>query len=222
MLPFRSLNWRLSLGLAWTLMLLVVAVSPGAVAADGDPDHGVEDGLFLGLDGGVRVANAEAGTRAELKAPGGVAEAHAAPAPWDPRPALASLSRLLAEAIKGSDVTPGAGSGPWYRTLAPVVFESDAAVATDPQLLTDPDASAADGPDPLLQFLGSPLRGITEHLHSELVTGEGMSWRMHYGRPSELGRGRGWRHGGKGDALFDDDGSLEPAPAVGVQMKLDW
>lgn len=223
MLSLLSFNWRLSRGVPWAVMPLVVAVYTGAVAADAGPDHGVEDGLSLRLDGGVRVATAGAGTGVEAASPGLVAAADTA-APWDPRPALNSLSRLLAEAINGLKVASGAGDGggPWYQALAPVESESNAAVATDLQLLTDPDARTAEGPDPLLRFLGSPLRGVTEHLHSGREGGEGMSWRMHYGRPSELGRDRGWRHGGKGDALFDDDGSLEPTPAVGVQMKLDW
>lgn len=216
MSAFRFLIRPGSRGAVGILAPLLLFGPAGAVAVQGSPDAGVEAGGAL-RSAGAAVTTAPA-------APGGGPEDEGTPSPWDPRPALTSLSRFFSEALSGPHVmSMGDGDGNvWYRALASVVFESRAADAMDQPILTDPAPATGDGADPLVHLISTPLRGIVEHLDTERLREEGVSWRMHYGRPSELGRGHRWRPRGRGDALFDDDGSLEPSQVLGVQMKLNW
>lgn len=212
MSAFQLLFRPLSRAVAVIITPLIVAVSPVVFAAGPGAVSAAGEAVYLRSGGVVTHAPSTEGS----------GEDGGAGAPWTPPPALTSLSRLLSEAINGAELARDEATGAWYRALASGIFEAPATVAMDEPILTHPEPATADGADPLVRLLTTPLRGIAEHLSPHPEAGEGLSWRMRYGRPSELSRDHGWRSGGKGDALFDDDGSLEPSPAVGVQMKLNW
>jgi len=224
MSAFRLLVRPLSRGAAGILAPLVLFGPVGAVAAQGDLHAGVAEVASLRTDGLAGPSNAAGPVTPASEAPGRERAEGGTAAPWDPRPAFTSLSRFLSEALSGPHLMAmeDGGGEVWYRALASVVFESHAADAMDEPILTDPDPATSDGADPLVDLLSTPLRGIVDHLAPDGETGEGMSWRMHYGRPSDLGRSQRWRPGGRSDALFDDDGSLDPSQALGVRMKLNW
>lgn len=214
MSAFHSLFKPLSRGVAVILASLPVAPFPVAVAAEAGVESTVAEANSLLVDEMVKKPGGTA-------ASGGEGEVGESGVAWGPRPVLTSLSRFLTEALRGAELAPHEGSGFWYRALASGAFAPPAGVAMEEPILTNPQAVASDSEDPLVRLLTTPLRGIAGHLDSDQETGPGVSWRMRYGRPSELGRGHSWRSG-EGDTLFDEDGSLEPAPAVGVQMNLNW
>lgn len=234
----RFADRRLQQGVAGLLAPLMLLLPPAAGAAGA---RAAGDAIQLRLDSQVTITpwgggRASAGLGLGRATPGlappasgpGVLAVDTGP----DADGLVAPPAPTADAPGGEPVAPTVtGPGFWQRALAAIVFEFNrlelGPAALDETVALDDAASApmrlpTATAGEVMEALSGPLQGVVKSFAGEGLGDETIRWRMLYDRPSRLSRGGDWRGEGEADRLFDDDGTLEPGRALGVQMQMSW